>query len=150
MNIEVMEEIRLAALHTASDYQAGGLSFRKSMTRWRDKDNARNMLIDEYRSRKSCRAPNNHYAFVEYVLVLSFDTGTRKQQLLEQLSKHDYYRALYRSRKQRHAATCAWIAHEEAYRQWLEKNEASVFWLSGGSKFFDFCGRLTQCSLITL
>ncbi len=52
LNIEVMEEIRLAAMQTASDYQAGGVNFRKSMTRWRDKDNARNMMIDAHRSRK--------------------------------------------------------------------------------------------------
>ncbi len=49
LNYEVMEETRLASVQAASAYQSSGLRFRDTLTRWREKDNARNMDIDEYR-----------------------------------------------------------------------------------------------------
>jgi hypothetical protein len=47
-----MEEIRLAAVQAASNYQSGGQGFRQSMIRWRQKELARNVRIDEYKASK--------------------------------------------------------------------------------------------------
>lgn len=64
------------------------------------------------------------------------EIGSRKQELLDRLSKYDHMTPLRRASMKRHGLTAGWLTKSTEFANWIGDSKSNIFILSGKRKFF--------------